>query len=272
VAKQIAVEHGVDLSQVKGTGPAGRIVKEDVEAWLATHPRETPKKEEAEEFDRVPLPKIKRATARKMAESKATVPHFYASIDIELSRALALRESLKSRNVDVSINDLILRAATLALIKYPNLNSTFIGDELHVYPHINLAVAVALERGLITPVIHHCESLSLENLAIAARAVIERARSGHLRPEDLENGTFTVTNLGMFGVTNFQAIINPPQAAILAVGVLRRIPVFDAFDRVIPAQMITASVSADHRVTDGADVSRFLQEIKNVLEDAFALV
>jgi pyruvate dehydrogenase E2 component (dihydrolipoamide acetyltransferase) len=207
-----------------------------------------------------------------MAESKATVPHFYASIDIELSRALALRESLKSRNVDVSINDLILRAATLALIKYPNLNSTFIGDELHVYPHINLAVAVALEGGLITPVIHHCESLSLENLAMAAKAVIERARSGHLRPEDLENGTFTVTNLGMFGVTNFQAIINPPQAAILAVGVLRRIPVFDAFDRVIPAQMITASVSADHRVTDGADVSRFLQEIKNVLEDAFALV
>jgi pyruvate dehydrogenase E2 component (dihydrolipoamide acetyltransferase) len=272
VARQMAVEHNIDVNQISGSGPAGRIVRADVEAWLAAHKTEPHDKHEDEEFKRIPLPKIKQTTARRMSESKASVPHFYASIDIELSRSLVLRDSLKSRNIDVSINDLILRATALALVKYPNLNATFANNELHVFPHINLAVAVALEDGLITPVIRHCESLSLAELAKAARTVIDRARTGHLRPEDLEDGTFTVSNLGMFGVKNFQAIVNPPQAAILAVGVLRRIPVFDTFDRLVPAQMITASVSADHRVTDGAEVSRFLQELKRLLEDAFELV
>jgi pyruvate dehydrogenase E2 component (dihydrolipoamide acetyltransferase) len=196
-----------------------------------------------------------------MSESKATIPHFYATTDVEMSRALALRESLQSRGLEISINDLVLRATALALVQHPNLNATFAGDELHIYPEINLAVAVALEEGLITPVIHNCESLSLSEVAAAARTIIERARTGRL-----------VSNLGMFDVTHFQAIVNPPQAAILAVGRLHRVPVFGSGDRVVPAQLMTASVSADHRVTDGVEVARFLQELKRVLEDAFEIL
>jgi pyruvate dehydrogenase E2 component (dihydrolipoamide acetyltransferase) len=135
-----------------------------------------------------------------------------------------------------------------------------------------LAVAIALEEGLITPVIPQCESLSLLDLAAKTRALIDRARNGRLRPEDLEEGTFTVTNLGMYGVQEFQAIVNPPQAAILAVGGLRRVPGFDAFDRIVPVQLINLSISADHRVTDGVEVGRFLAEVKRILEDGFALV
>jgi pyruvate dehydrogenase E2 component (dihydrolipoamide acetyltransferase) len=158
------------------------------------------------------------------------------------------------------------------LAKYPHLNATFAGDELHVHPHVNLAVAVALDDGLITPVVHHCESLSLAEMAAEAKEVTERARAGRLRPEDLEGGTFTVSNLGMFGVRHFEAIINPPQAAILTAGAVRRVPVFDASDRIVPAQLLTATISADHRVTDGAEVARFLQEVRATLETGFVLM
>ena len=131
---------------------------------------------------------------------------------------------------------------------------------------------MAIDGGLITPVIHHCEGLSLTEMASAARQVISRARSGHLRPEDLEGGTFTVSNLGMFGVKQFEAIINPPQAAILTVGAVRRVPIFDVRDHIVPGQLLTATISADHRVTDGAEVARFLQELKSALETGFALM
>jgi pyruvate dehydrogenase E2 component (dihydrolipoamide acetyltransferase) len=204
-----------------------------------------------------------------MAESKTTAPHFYVSMDIEMSQALALRDWLKAQGQEISINDLILKATALALTRYPNLNATFAGDELHVHPHVNLAVAVALDQGLITPIIHNVESLSLVEVSTAAKQVVERARTGRLRPEDLDGGTFTVSNLGMFGIKHFEAIVNPPQAAILTAGVVRRVPVFGAYDRVVPAQLLTATVSADHRVTDGAEVAQFLQELKATLEAGF---
>ena len=271
VAKRLAREHGIDLSQVKGTGPGGRIVKEDIEVWLAAQRESTPMPTEAAGVRRVALTRIKQTTARRMAESKATVPHFYISVDIEMSQALALRDSLQARGWEISVNDLVLKATALALTRYPTLNATFAGNELHVHPHINLAIAVALDEGLITPVVHNCESLSLTELAAAAKGVIERGRHGRVRPEDLEGGTFTVSNLGMFGVKHFEAIVNPTQAAILAVGEVRRVPTFDAYDRVVPAQLLAATVSADHRVTDGAEVARFLQELKGLLEDGFGL-
>jgi pyruvate dehydrogenase E2 component (dihydrolipoamide acetyltransferase) len=271
VAKRLAEEHGIDLAQVKGTGPDGRIGKADVEAWLEVQRKDVPTSV-PEEIKRVSLSKIKQTTARRMQGSKTTAPHFYVSMDIEMSQALALRDWLKARGRQVSINDLILKATALALTKYPHLNATFAGDELNVHPHVNLAVAVDLDDGLITPVIHHCESRSLAEIATAAKQLVERARSGRLRPDDLEGGTFTVSNLGMFGVKHFEAIINPPQAAILTAGAVRRVPVFDTSDRVVPAQLLTATVSADHRVTDGAEVARFLQELKATLEAGFILM
>jgi pyruvate dehydrogenase E2 component (dihydrolipoamide acetyltransferase) len=268
VAKRLATERGVDLTQVKGTGPGGRIGKADVEAWLEAQREDVPKPE-TERVKHVSLSKIRQTTARRMAESKATAPHFYVSVDIEMSQALALRDWLKAQGQEVSINDLILKATALALTRYPHLNATFAGDELHVHPHVNLAVAVALDEGLITPIIHACESLSLTEIAAEAKQVVERTRAGRLRPDDLEGGTFTVSNLGMFGVKHFEAIINPPQAAILTAGAVRRVPVFGAYDRVVPAQLLTATVSADHRVTDGAEVAQFLQELKATLEAGF---
>jgi len=268
VAKRLAEGRGVDLTQVKGTGPGGRIGKADVEAWLEAQHQGVPTPG-AEVVERVSFSKIKQTTARRMAESKATAPHFYVSMDIEMTQALALRDSLKAQGQEVSINDLILKATALALTRYPHLNATFAGAEIHVHPHVNLAVAVALDDGLITPIIHNCESLSLTEIATAAKQVVERARAGRLRPDDLEGGTFTVSNLGMFGVKHFEAIINPPQAAILTAGMVRRVPVFDACDRVVPAQTLTATVSADHRVTDGAEVARFLKKLQDILESGF---
>ncbi len=264
-ARRLAEEHDVDLSQIEGTGPQGSVSKADVEAWLAAQ-------EPTQAGERVPLSKIKRTTARRMVVSKTTVPHFYVSTDIKMTRALALRDSLRARAHEVSVNDLILRAATLALAEFPNLNATYVDDELQRHEHVNLAMAVALDDGLITPVVHACETLSLTELAAAANDVIERARGGRLRPADLDGGTFTVSNLGMFDVKHFEAIVNPPQAAILAVGRVRRVPAFDARDRVVPAHLLTATVSADHRVTDGAEVARFLQALKRILEDGFELV
>jgi pyruvate dehydrogenase E2 component (dihydrolipoamide acetyltransferase) len=189
-----------------------------------------------------------------------------------MSRALGLRESLKARGIEISVNDLVLRATTLALLKHPMLNAEFAGEEIHVFPRINLSVAVALEDGLITPVIQDCQALSLVDLAAAAKTLIQNTRAGRLRPTDLEGGTFTVTNLGMFDVTQFHAIVNPPQAAILAVGTVRRVPAFDEHDRLVASMQMNATVSADHRVTDGASVARFLQELGRILEDAFELM
>ncbi|MBN1316959.1 MAG: 2-oxo acid dehydrogenase subunit E2, partial [Anaerolineales bacterium] len=247
------------------------IGKEDVEAW--PEDRE-PIQDEArpDAPERIQLTKIKMVTARRMSESKQTAPHFYITADIELDRALALREWYKNQGQEISINDLILKATAIALMRFPSLNAAFIDDEIHQYSNIDLAMAVALDDGLITPVIHHCESLSLVEIAQASRGIIDRARAGRLNQNDLTGGTFTVSNLGMYGVKQFEAIINPPQAAILAVGAVRRMPVYDAQDQLVPRQVITATISADHRVTDGAQVARFLQQVRMTLENGFDLM
>ena len=270
VARRLAEEHGIDLTQLKGTGPGGRIGKVDVETWLQAQGQASLVADDGG-MERIRLSKIKQATARRMTESKATTPHFYVSMDIEMSQALALRDWLSSQGQQVSINDLILKATAMALTEFPMLNSVFAGDEIHVHPHINLAVAVAIDDGLITPVIHNCESLSLVEIADASRGIVERARTGRLRQEDMDDGTFTVSNLGMYGVKHFEAIVNPPQAAVLTVGAVRRVATFDPGDRIVPIQVITATVSADHRVTDGAEVAKFLRHLQTVLEGGFAL-
>lgn len=284
LAKRLAVEYNIDLFALKGSGPGGRIGKADIRLWLNQHPPAgappvppaimlTPP---ANTGSRIGLSKMKQATARRMVDSKSSAPHFYVSMDIEMSQALALRASLKARGQDVSVNDLLLKAAALTLVAFPNLNSSFAGDSLERHADINLALAVALgeheSEGLLTPVIPQCQRLSLVDIAAASKQAVERARAGRLNAGDMGGGTFTVSNLGMFGVKSFEAIVNTPQAAILAVGTVRRVPTFDAFDRVIPAQLLTATVSADHRVSDGAEVARFLKRLKGILEDGFALI
>lgn len=265
VARKLARQHNLDLAAITGSAPNGRIIKRDILAAVqqAAEPR-------------AQLSRFRKIAAARMLESKTTIPHFYLTLDVEMGRALDLRESLKRRGKPVSINDLILKAAALALAEYPTLNATYSGGDLILHESVNLAVAVAVgERqrpeGLITPVIHGCQSLKLTEIAGHAAELAARARENRLKPDDLSGGTFTVSNLGMYGIRQFQAIINPPQVAILAVGALQKVAVFDEQDRVRPAQRLTLTLSADHRATDGAEAAGFLATLQAALEDGFVL-
>ncbi|MBK9747715.1 MAG: 2-oxo acid dehydrogenase subunit E2 [Chloroflexi bacterium] len=273
VARKLARQHGLDLAQLVGSAPNGRIIKRDILAAVVSQAQAPSTAAE----HRVPLTRLRRIAAGRMTESKSTIPHFYLTLDIDMGRALELRESLKRRGQTVSINDLILKATSLALTEYPTLNATFADGELILNEHINLAVAVAVgdrarPEGLTTPVVHDCGTLRLTEIAAQAAVLAGRARENKLKPDDLSGGTFTVSNLGMYGIRQFQAIINPPQVAILAVGALQKVAVFDADDRVRPVQRLTVTLSADHRATDGAEAAGFLNVLQTALEDAFMLV
>jgi pyruvate dehydrogenase E2 component (dihydrolipoamide acetyltransferase) len=278
LARRLAAEHGVDLRSISGTGPGGRIGKADVLAWVAARqvsaaaaplPAAPPS---APGPQRAGLGKMRRAIGQRMLASKTTIPHFYLSIDLDMRQSLALRDSLAARQQPVSLTAILLKAVALSLAEHPDLNATLVNDDIIYSDRIDLAVAVALEEGLLTPIVGGCEALSLIALGEALRAVVARTRTGRLLPQDLGPGTFTVSNLGMFGIKQFEAIINPPHAAILALGVIQRVPVFDARDNVVAAQLLTATLSADHRIVDGAGAARFLATLKQLLADGFALL
>jgi pyruvate dehydrogenase E2 component (dihydrolipoamide acetyltransferase) len=284
VARRLAREHALDLHGIAGSAPNGRIIRRDIEQALAeraavmAQPQMQAAVPEHSTVTRQPLGRLRRIAAERMAESKRTIPHFYLALDVDMARALDLRESLKRRGSVVSINDLVLRAVALALGQVPALNARYDDHALVLNPAINLAVAVAVgdgtdasSQGLVTPVVHGCEALSLHELAARAAERIAQARAGRLRPQDLADATFTVSNLGMFGIRQFQAIVNPPQVGILAVGAMQRVPVFDAYDRVTAAQRITLTLSADHRATDGAEAAAFLAAVRGALEDGYML-
>lgn len=294
LARRLATERGIDLARVTGTGPEGRITKEDVEAFIAAAHAPArpplPALSEAEgskvegpspaaparpiaEYEDLPLTRMRQTIGRRMSESKQQIPHFYVTVEVMMDDALRLRSQLNATLGDrgkVSVNDFVLKAAALTLRQYPNLNSTLLEDRIRRYRRVNIAIAVALPEGLIAPVIHDCDQLTIPEISAKAKDIGERARSGRLRPQDYEGGTFTISNLGMFDVENFVAIINPPHAAILAVGSAQPRPV------VIDGQVKAASVmkltlSADHRITDGAEAARFLGEVKRLLENPLLL-
>ncbi len=266
-ARRIAREKGVDLSTLHGTGPHGAILAEDV-ARSAPSQRGSsggpPKLKET-----VQLTPMRRIVGERMAKSKQSAPHFYLSMDADMTEIIRRRaKSKEDREITVpSINDYILGATARALSRYPSLNAAFTERGVELYGEINLGVAVALEDGLVVPVIRNADRLSLIELAQQSRELAEKAQKKKLFPLDYEGGTFTVSNLGMFGVDNFVAIINPPQCAILAVGqVAPRVVAHGEGIAVRP--MMTMSLSADHRVVDGAMAARFLQEVKGQLEKA----
>ena len=274
LARRLAVTAGVDIADVPGSGPGGRIVKEDVEAWLTASGRDGaasspgPTSADVQPMERS---RVQVATARAMTISKRTAPHFYVAAEIPMDAAVAFRASDAGAQAGITINDVILKAVASSLGAFPHLNATIVDDEVRLHRRIDLAIAVAVADGLVAPVIRDCATMPLADLATAAREAIERARRGHLKADDVEGGTFTVTNLGMFGVSQFQAIINPPQVAILAVGEVRRVATFDAEGQIVPMRILTATVSADHRATDGAEVARFLQAFRGVLADPESL-
>ena len=266
-ARRIAREKGVDLSTLRGTGPEGAILAEDVTRSLAT---ETPASGGPPRIkETVQLTPMRRIVGERMAKSKQSAPHFYLSMDVDMTEIGRKRNALKTVGDAIvpSINDYILAASARALSDFPSLNAAFTDKGVELHTDINLGIAVAIEDGLVVPVIRNADRLSLTGLAKQSGALAEKAQKKKLFPLDYEGGTFTVSNLGMFGIDNFVAIINPPQCAILAVGqVAPRVIAHGECIAVRP--MMTMSLSADHRVVDGAMAARFLQEIKALLEKA----
>lgn len=292
VARRIAREHGINLAQVSGSGPEGRVRKSDVEAYLANPPAAAPAAAPApataatavpvattpvridDTAEEVSTSKLRQAIARRMVESKTTVPHFYVTSEIDMEAALALRKEVNATLPDemkVTVNDMIVKAAALALREFPNLNAAFAGDRIVRYQEINVGTAVAVEGGLLTVVQKHTDISTLSKVAADNKAMIARARDGKIKPDDVENGTFTVSNLGAFDVESFVAIINPPEAAILAVGSALQVPVVKNGELAIGVRM-KATISADHRVTDGAEAAQFMQVLKAILETPLRLL
>lgn len=288
VARRMAEEHAVDLSRVGGSGPGGRVRKVDVEAYLENPPAavaapattqaapqpamaSVPTPATATEK---PLTRMRQAIARRMTESKTTVPHFYVTTEIDMAAALNLRKQINNAlppEQKVSVNDLVVKAAALALRQYPNINASFGGDKIILHNEINVGTAVAVEGGLLTIVQKGTDGASISKIAQDHKDMIARARDGKVKPADVEGATFTVSNLGAFDVDHFIAIVNPPNAAILAVGSARQVPVVVNSELAIGTRM-KATISADHRVTDGAEAAQFMQTLKGILEDPLRLL
>ncbi len=263
-AKRIAKEQGIQLSSVRGSGPEGSILAADVQR-AANGNIARPATSTAPGI--LPLTSMRRIVGQRMTESKRSAPHFYISMDIDMTAVSKLRSAWKERGDELipSINDFILQASSRALNDFPAMNASFTEQGIQQHTEINIGVAVALEEGLVVPVIRNANGLSLVELAKQSRELADKAQNKKLLPLDYEGGTFTVSNLGMLGVESFIAIINPPQCAILAVG--RVAPrVFTDGDGIEIKSMMTATLSADHRVVDGASAARFLQKVKLYLE------
>ncbi len=278
LARRLAIGEGVDLSRLKGSGPAGRIIRVDVERALAARPSpSTPAPEVADAptagYREVPLSSMRRVIARRLTEAKRTIPHFYLSIDCALDRLLTLRAEIDARKPEakVSVNDFIVRAVALALVKVPAANASFAETAIRFYDDVDLAIAVSTEGGLITPVIRQADRKSLLAIAAETKALAARARAGKLRPEEYQGGGFTISNLGMYGISAFAAIINPPQACILAVGAAEQRIVAQEGAPVV-ATMMTNTLAVDHRAVDGALGAEFLAAYKGLIEDPLRLL
>ena len=275
LAKKIAAQTGVDLRLIQGSGPGGRIIRRDVEAAGsgAAPAIAMPAAAAGAEFEDVPLTQIRAAIARRMPLSKAPVPHFYVTSEVAMDHAWELREQLNrlEGQPKISVNDLVIRACALALLKHPGVNASLQGDAIRVFHRAHIGIAVALEDGLITPVLRDCQAKPLAQIAVEARDLVERARNRKLRAQELSGATFSISNLGMFDVTEFSAIINPPEGAILAVGSVRRVPVVDESGLGVGRRMML-TISCDHRVMDGAMGARFLQDVKRLLEEPLRLL
>jgi pyruvate dehydrogenase E2 component (dihydrolipoamide acetyltransferase) len=284
LARKIAEERSIDIRQVKGSGQDGRIVKKDVEAFEPTKVVEEKKAprtistfvEEPREDNIVPLSRLRSIIGRRMAESFQQSPHFFVTQEYGVESLLNLRKQVNSllpEEQKVSVNDFIIKGVALALREFPNLNSSLKPDKGEVVQHgsINIGVAVAVENGLLTVVCRNTDLKPLSQIAVEIKEMVNRAREGKVRPEDIEGSTFSVSNLGMFDVDQFTAIINPPEAAILAVGSARHIPVV-IDGEVKPAMRMKATISIDHRVSDGAEAAQFMQALAKYLEEPLRLL
>jgi pyruvate dehydrogenase E2 component (dihydrolipoamide acetyltransferase) len=286
LARKIAGDAGVDIRQIPGTGPGGRITKKDVEAFLSAKPSAAAPSRAAapavatfiagpaSEDQTIPLTRLRQIIAKRMTESKQTAPQFYVTAEVDMAAAMELRQQINTLLPDerkVSVNDLVVKATALALRAFPNLNASFAGDKVIRKGHVNVGIAVTVEGGLLTVVVKDTDQKSLAQIAAEAKAMAGRAREGKVQGADIEGSTFSTSNLGMYGVDNFIAIVNPPEAGILAFGAVREVPVVKD-GALVPGVRMKVTVSADHRVTDGAEAAQFLQAVKKNLEEPLRLV
>jgi pyruvate dehydrogenase E2 component (dihydrolipoamide acetyltransferase) len=281
VARRIAAELGVDLSSVKGTGPEGRVTESDVRAAGKSKPApstvKVPAAVKAGESARIQLSGMRRVIAQRLVESLGPVPHFYLNIDIDAAPLMEAREELKSAGegadaAKITVNDFVLKAAVQAAVKVARVNASFDGDAIVQYADIDLGIAVAIDDGLLTPVIRAAQNKSLREISELAKDLAHRARNKRMKPEEFQGGTFTVSNLGAMGIDSFSAVINPPQGFILAVGRITNVPVLDDCDQIIAGHRMSLTMSCDHRVIDGALGAEYLKELRHLLENPALLL
>ncbi|MDZ7657756.1 pyruvate dehydrogenase complex dihydrolipoamide acetyltransferase [Fodinibius sp.] len=273
LARNMAEEQGINLANVEGSGPNGRIIKRDIESYEpskapAAAPAATVSREDKEHR----VSQMRKTIARRLSESKFSSPHYYETIDIDMSAVWDARKQLNEiSDTKISFNDIVVKACATALRQHPDINSSWQGDKIIEHGDVNVAVAVGIDEGLVTPVIDNTDQKGLQQIAVESKELIEKAQNRDLQPEQMEGSTFTVSNLGMFGIEEFTAIINPPNACILAVGAIREEPVVEDGE-VVPGKRMKVTLSSDHRIVDGVSAAKFLDTLKRMLENPLGMV
>ena len=306
IVRRLAAENDLDLAKVDGSGPAGRIVERDVRAAMESgtategrrrgagrsiragaaaqpqaemqgfQPARPPEPTEEPGTQLVEPTRMMQVIGERMTESKQHVPHFYATVEVRMDAAMALRKQLNAQledeGIKLSVNDFVMKACAVALRNYPNLNALYTTRGVELHEKVDMAMAVALDQGLITPVIRDIGSKGLSAISQESKDLASRARDGKLQPDEYQGGTITVSNMGMFGIESFTAIINPPQAAIVAVSSIDRRPSYDENGEVVPGSFMKLTLSADHRIANGRDGALYMAEVKRVLENPVMLM
>lgn len=270
LARKMAEEQGIQLADVQGSGPQGRIIKRDIESY---EPSKAPAAATVSREDKEHrVSQMRKTIARRLSESKFSNPHYYETIEIDMQAVWDARKKINEiSETKISFNDIVVKASAAALRKHPEINSSWQGDKIIEHGDVNVAVAVAVEEGLLTPVIDNTDQKGLQQIATETRELAEKARNRKLQPEEMEGSTFTISNLGMFGIEEFTAIINPPNACILAVGAIKEVPVVEDGE-VVPGKRMKVTLSSDHRIVDGAMAAQFLSTLRQMLENPLGIL
>jgi len=272
LARKMAEEKGIQLAKVSGSGPEGRIVKKDIESYEPAQAAPAMMPQASKEDKEHRVSQMRKTIAKRLAESKFTNPHYYETIDIDMGPVFKARKNLnEAGDVKISFNDIVVKACAMALRRHPAINSSWKGDTILEHGDVNVAFAVAIEEGLVTPVIRQTDQKGLAQISSESKELAELARDRKLQPEQMEGSTFTISNLGMFGIEEFTAIINPPNACILAVGTIRDVPVVEEGE-VVPGKRMKVILSSDHRIVDGATAAKFLSTLRSLLENPLGML
>ena len=278
LAKKIAEEKGINLTNIKGSGDGGRIIKKDIEenTEIISTQNSTniilPKTIGEESFDEVPISQMRKTISKRLSESKFSSPHFYITMEINMDNCIEGRKKInETSEVKISFNDIIIKATAAALRKHPMINSSYLEDKLRTNHHIHIGVAVAVKDGLLVPIIKFADNKSLSHISLEVKNLANKAKNKNLQPSDWEGNTFTISNLGMFGIDEFTAIINPNDSCILAVGGIKNTPIIKNGE-IVPGNLMKVTLSCDHRIVDGASGSAFLQTLKELIEDPIKIL